>query len=72
MTAGGRHPDPRGTPVDGVTPEPSLVRSVNIVGRRTRGYTVNLYREKAGVKVVRRGRYRRVKLGPLSLEWYPS
>jgi hypothetical protein len=58
--------------VDGVTPEPSLLRSVTIVGRRTRGYTVNLYREKPGVTVVRRGRYRRVKVGPLSLEWYPS
>ena len=34
--------------------------------------TVNLYREKPGVKVVRRGRYRRVKVGPLALEWYPS
>jgi hypothetical protein len=53
-------------------PEPNLLRSVTIVGRRTRGYTVNLYREKPGVKVVRRGRYRRVKVGPLSLEWYPS
>jgi hypothetical protein len=48
------------------------LRSVTIVGRRTRGYTVNLYREKPGVKLVRRGRYRRLKVGPLSVEWYPS
>jgi hypothetical protein len=58
--------------VDSVTPEPNLLRSVTIVGRRTRGYTLNLYREKPGMKVVRRGRYRRVKVGPLSVEWYPS
>ncbi len=58
--------------VDSVTPEPNLLRSVTIVGRRTRGYTLNVYREKSGVTVVRRGRYRRVKVGPLAVEWYPS
>ncbi|HEY3765256.1 MAG TPA: hypothetical protein VGL44_08860 [Gaiellales bacterium] len=58
--------------VDSGTPEPSLVRSVNIVGRRTRGYTINVYREEPGVRLVRRGRYRRVTVGPVSVEWYPS
>jgi hypothetical protein len=58
--------------VDAVTPEPSLVRTVTIVGRRTRGYTINVYREDPGVKLVRRGRYRRLTVGPLSVEWYPS
>ena len=51
--------------VDSGTPEPSLVRTVSIVGRRTRGYTIN-------VRLVRRGRYRRLTVGPLSVEWYPS
>ena len=58
--------------VDSGTPEPSLVRTVSIVGRRTRGYTINVYREEAGVRLVRRGRYRRLTVGPLSVEWYPS
>ena len=58
--------------VDSGTPEPNLVRSMSIVGRRTRGYTINLYREDASLKLVRRGRYRRLTVGPLSVEWYPS
>lgn len=58
--------------VDAGTPEPNLVRSMSIVGRRTRGYTINLYREGAGLRLVRRGRYRRLTVGPLSVEWYPS
>jgi hypothetical protein len=58
--------------VESGTPEPSLVRSLSIVGRRTRGYTINVYREDASLKLVRRGRYRRLTLGPVSVEWYPS
>ena len=58
--------------VDSATPEPSLVRTVSIVGRRTRGYTINVYREESGVRLVRRGRYRRLTVGPVSVEWYPS
>jgi hypothetical protein len=58
--------------VEGGTPEPSLVRTVSIVGRRTRGYTINVYREEAGVRLVRRGRYRRLTVGPVSVEWYPN
>jgi hypothetical protein len=58
--------------VDSATPEPSLVRTVSIVGRRTRGYTINVYRKESGVRLVRRGRYRRLTVGPVSVEWYPS
>jgi hypothetical protein len=58
--------------VDSVTPEPSLVRSMTILGRRTRGYTINVYRDERGVRLVRRGRYRRLTVGSLSVEWYPA
>ncbi len=58
--------------VDSVTPEPSLVRSMTILGRRTRGYTINVYRDERGVRLVRRGRYRRLTVGSVSVEWYPA
>jgi hypothetical protein len=58
--------------VDSVTPEPNLVRTMTIIGRRTRGYTINVYREERGVRLVRRGRYRRLTVGTMSVEWYPA
>jgi hypothetical protein len=58
--------------VDSVTPEPSLVRSMTILGRRTRGYTINVYHDERGVRLVRRGRYRRLTVGSVSVEWYPA
>jgi hypothetical protein len=58
--------------VDSVTPEPNLVRTMTIIGRRTRGYTINVYRDGRGVRLVRRGRYRRLTVGSVSVEWYPA
>jgi hypothetical protein len=55
-----------------MTSEPSLVRSVTIVGRRTRGYTINVYRAERGIGLVRRGRYGRLTVGTLAFEWYPA
>lgn len=54
------------------TPEPNLVRTVTILGRKTRGYTINVYRDERGVRMVRRGRYRRLTVGRVSVEWYPA
>jgi hypothetical protein len=54
------------------TPEPNLVRTVTILGRKTRGYTINVYRDERGVRMVRRGRYRRLTVGHVSVEWYPA
>lgn len=49
------------------------VRSTTIVGRRTRGYKINLYRTRRhGFRVVRDGRYRLVTLGRIAVEWYPA
>jgi hypothetical protein len=58
--------------VDSVTPEPNLVRTMTIIGRKTRGYTINVYRDERGMRLVRRGRYRRLTMGKLSVEWYPA
>jgi hypothetical protein len=65
-------PDTGSVQVDSVTPEPSLVRTMTIIGRRTRGYTINVYREERAVRLVRRGRYRRLTVGTMSVEWYPA
>jgi hypothetical protein len=48
------------------------VRSLTLVGRRTRGYRVDLYREESGLGLDRRGRRRVLRLGGLRLEWYPK
>jgi hypothetical protein len=48
------------------------VRSLTLVGRRTRGYKVDLYREDSGIGIDRRGRRRVLRLGGLRLEWYPK
>jgi hypothetical protein len=48
-----------------------LVRSVTLVGRRTRGYKVDVYRDDSGIGLDRRGRRRVLRLGSLRLEWYP-
>jgi hypothetical protein len=48
------------------------VRSLTLVGRRTRGYKVDLYREESGIGLDRRGRRRVLRLGSLRLEWYPK
>jgi hypothetical protein len=48
------------------------VRSLTLVGRRTRGYKVDLYREESGIGLDRRGRRRVLRLGGLRLEWYPK
>jgi hypothetical protein len=47
------------------------VRSVTLVGRRTRGYKVDVYRDESGIGLDRRGRRRVLRLGALRLEWYP-
>ncbi|HEY7257548.1 MAG TPA: hypothetical protein VH459_00700 [Gaiellales bacterium] len=48
------------------------VRSLTLVGRRTRGYKVDVYREESGIGLDRRGRRRVLRLGGLRLEWYPK
>jgi hypothetical protein len=48
------------------------VRSLTLVGRRTRGYKVDLYREDSGIGLDRRGRRRVLRLGGVRLEWYPK
>jgi len=48
------------------------VRSVTLVGRRTRGYRVDVYRDESGIGLDRRGRRRVLRLGALRLEWYPK
>jgi hypothetical protein len=48
------------------------VRSLTLVGRRTRGYKVDVYREESGIGLDRRGRRRVLRLGSLRLEWYPK
>jgi hypothetical protein len=48
------------------------VRSLTLVGRRTRGYRVDVYREDSGLGIDRRGRRRVLRLGGLRLEWYPK
>jgi hypothetical protein len=48
------------------------VRSLTLVGRRTRGYKVDVYREESGIGLDRRGRRRVLRLGNLRLEWYPK
>ena len=58
--------------VDSGTPEPSLAGLVRIGGRRWGGYSIFVYGVAGGVRLVRRGRYRRLTVGPLSVEWYPS
>jgi hypothetical protein len=64
-------PDPyAGTMAGFETAQP--VRSLTLVGRRTRGYKVDLYREDSGIGLDRRGRRRVLRLGGLRLEWYPK
>jgi hypothetical protein len=48
------------------------VRSLTLVGRRTRGYKVDVYRVDSGLGLDRRGRRRVLRLGGLRLEWYPK
>jgi hypothetical protein len=48
------------------------VRSLTLVGRRTRGYRVDLYREESGIGLDRRGRRRVLRLRSFRLEWYPK
>jgi hypothetical protein len=48
------------------------VRSLTLVGRRTRGYKVDLYREGSGIGLDRAGRRRVLRLGGLRVEWYPK
>jgi len=48
------------------------VKSVTLVGKRTRGYRVDLYRDESGIGLDRRGRRRVLRLGSLRLEWYPK
>jgi hypothetical protein len=48
------------------------LKSVTLVGKRTRGYRVDLYRDESGIGLDRRGRRRVLRLGSLRLEWYPK
>jgi hypothetical protein len=66
-----RDPDPYARGMAGVeTAQP--VRSVTLVGKRTRGYRVDVYRDESGIGLDRRGRRRVLRLGSLRLEWYPK
>ena len=66
-----RDPDPYARGMAGVeTAQP--LRSVTLVGKRTRGYRVDVYREESGIGLDRRGRRRVLRLGSLRLEWYPK
>ena len=66
-----RDPDPYARRMAGVeTAQP--LRSVTLVGKRTRGYRVDLYRDESGIGLDRRGRRRVLRLGSLRLEWYPK
>jgi hypothetical protein len=49
-----------------------LVRSMHFLGRRSRGYVVNLYRNDPAVRVQRNGRYVLIVLGTVAVEWYPA
>jgi hypothetical protein len=48
------------------------MRTLRVVGRRTRGYRLHISRGTPGLAVARRGRYTSVQLGPVRLEWYPA
>lgn len=48
------------------------VRSMTLVGRRTRGYRVDVYRADTGLGITRQGRRRVLRLGSLRVEWYPK
>ena len=50
----------------------TLIKRLTLVGRRTRGYKVDLYREESGLGLDRRGRRRVLRLGGIRLEWYPK
>jgi hypothetical protein len=66
-----RDPDPYARGMAGIdTAQP--LKSVTLVGKRTRGYRVDLYRDESGIGLVRRGRRRVLRLGSLRLEWYPK
>jgi hypothetical protein len=66
-----RDSDPYARRMAGVeTAQP--LRSVTLVGKRTRGYRVDLYRDESGIGLDRRGRRRVLRLGSLRLEWYPK
>ena len=66
-----RDPDPYARGMAGVeTAQP--LRSVTLVGKRTRGYRVDVYRDESGIGLDRRGRRRVLRLGSLRLEWYPK
>jgi hypothetical protein len=49
-----------------------LVRSTHFLGRRSRGYVVNLYRNDPGMRIQRNGRYVLIVLGTVAVEWYPA
>ena len=66
-----RDSDPYARGMAGVeTTQP--LRSVTLVGKRTRGYRVDVYRDESGIGLDRRGRRRVLRLGSLRLEWYPK
>lgn len=66
-----RDPDPYARGMAGVeTAQP--LKSVTLVGKRTRGYRVDVYRDESGIGLDRRGRRRVLRLGSLRLEWYPK
>ena len=48
------------------------MRSTHFLGRRSRGYVVNLYRNEPGMRVQRNGRYMLIVLGTVAVEWYPA
>lgn len=64
--------DPYARGMAGVETAAQPLRSVTLVGKRTRGYRVDLYRDESGIGLDRRGRRRVLRLGSLRLEWYPK
>ncbi len=49
-----------------------LVRQKHLLGRRSRGWVVNLYRSEPALRWKREGRYMLIVLGTFAVEWYPA
>jgi hypothetical protein len=49
-----------------------LVRQKHLLGRRSRGWVINLYRSEPALRWKRDGRYMLIVLGTIAVEWYPA
>lgn len=45
---------------------------MHVLGRRTRGYVINVYRNEPAMRWKRDGRYGLIVLGTVAVEWYPA